>query len=553
MIDDALRQSKPSVLAGALGTAPPVIKPSLPTGPKPAPAPAVAPAPVAPAPSAPSLDNMSDADLDLAISRGRTSDNQEIIRLGLDAASIQEGRAGQKLGAEQDKKTLEEKVKKADIDKEFAAKQKDLSEKQQRILDGEHGSFAPTKETAKDIAGIFSLMTLATFGSGTVGKYHGMTALASLTGAMKGYKEGRDDLYKKEMDNYNKSLAEYTKHQENLLKQVELSQKLLSTDKEAAMSAAQAAIAMDTGGIASLKLRQGNYKEAIKILEHNLNTARQAKKDADNLEEKKRQNKINEKLANQRINIQIDNQGKKGELVTGPDGKMYRVVGNKLKEIEGSVPGMNRLAAPGKEANIPDAISYVKKFTGGNVSKTTAPEILIQASALGDAYGLKAEIEKHPDWVGRTGQVKNIFNRTIESLNTGTLAPEDNGQPELIFAKRYAEYLVNYERSLAGGAKGFTVAFQNRFNKLLEQNQFNAAGFGALMDEQIRTITSKASATSPSVNKKNLTEMALDIKTRAEEYDTADAIRVYSSGKSIAAPATAPKGTGTAADPIKLD
>ena len=62
-------------------------------------------------------------------------------------------------------------------------------------------------------------MTLATFGSGTVGKYHGMTALASLTGAMKGYKEGRDDLYKKEMDNYNKSLAEYTKHQESLLKQ----------------------------------------------------------------------------------------------------------------------------------------------------------------------------------------------------------------------------------------------------------------------------------------------------------------------------------------------
>ena len=339
----------------------PVAKPPLPTGPKPAPAPVDAAAPIA---AEPSLDKMSDVDLELAISNGRTSDDPATIHRGLSAASIAEGRAGQLLGAEQDKKTLEEKTKKAEIDKQFAESQKDLTQKQQKILDSEHGSFAPTKETAKDIAGIFSLMTLATFGSGTVGKYHGMTALASLTGAMKGYKEGRDDLYKKEMDNYNKSLAEYTKHQENLLKQVELSQKLLSTDKEAAMSAAQAAIAMDTGGIASLKLRQGNYKEAIKILEHNLKTAEQAKKDADHLKETKRHNEEFEKIANRKIDIRLDNQGMKGELVTGPDGKMYRVVGNKLEEIEGSVPGMAKLGAPGKGAGISGtAAGQVERLT----------------------------------------------------------------------------------------------------------------------------------------------------------------------------------------------
>jgi hypothetical protein len=57
------------------------------------------------------------------------------------------------------------------------------------------------------------------------------------------------------------------------------------------------------------------------------------------------------------------------------------------------------------------------------------------------------------------------------------------------------------------------------------------------MDEQIRTITNKAASTAPSVTKKNLTDMALDIKTRAGEDDTADAIRSYSSGKP-----TAPSG-----------
>jgi hypothetical protein len=209
-----------------------------------------------------------------------------------------------------------------------------------------------------------------------------------------------------------------------------------------------------------------------------------------------------------------------------------------------------QLRADAKLTQVGDAVSYVKKFTGGVVDKKVAPELLLQARALGDAYGLKDEVAKHPEWVGRSGQVANFFNRTIESVNAGTPSPDDRGQPELIFAKRYAEYLVNYERSLAGGAKGFTVAFQKRFNALLEQNQFNATGFANLMDEQMRTITNNASSTAPSVNRQNLTEMALDIKTRAGEEDTVDAIRAGMARKPLVG---APKGAGTKEDPIKLD
>ena len=144
---------------------------------------------------------------------------------------------------------------------------------------------------------------------------------------------------------------------------------------------------------------------------------------------------------------------------------------------------------------------------------------MIAANAVGDAFAIKQIISDHPEWVGRTGQIKNIFNRTIESINLGEPGPDDKGQPELIFAKRYAEYLVNYERALAGGARGFTVAFQQRFNKLLEQNQFNASGMGNLMDEQIRTITAGAAAKAPTVNRQNMIRMAYDLKARSGDDD----------------------------------
>jgi hypothetical protein len=363
MIDDALRQSLRQ--PDALGRAAPVVNP------KPAPAPVAAPAaPVAAAPAKPaepSFDTMSDDELYRLSAMAKGSDDREVVARGLTAADLVEQRTNKQLGLLQDKKTLEEKTKKAEIDKDFAEKQRVLTEKQQKILDSEQGHFAPSKETAKDIASIFSIMTFATMGAGTVGKYHGMNALASLTGAMKGYKEGRDDLYKKEMDSYNKSLAEFGKHQEALLKQVELSQKLLSTDKDAAMSAAQAAIAMDTGGMAALKLRQGDYKGTMTILRHRLDAIDKAKKDADALAERKREAEKRENFAERRINISLDRQDAKSELMTGADGLLYRVVGNKVEKIEGSMPGMTKLGGSGKTSKGSSTQQQFENITSADI------------------------------------------------------------------------------------------------------------------------------------------------------------------------------------------
>jgi len=385
----------------------------------------------------------------------------------------------------------------------------------------EASPFAPTQESARDLASIFSLLSVAAFGSGGKGKYAGMQALSAMTGAMKGYKEGQKTIYDKEVKVFEENLQVIKSHNEKVERIYRDAMDLLSKNKEAGEQKIKELQAIDNTGIIAQLARSHKYQqlgEAIKVVGDATQKA-QDKVDAlkESHENQQRTFRHAEQMARERVKAE--------------------------REIA-------QLRADAKLTQVGDAVSYVKKFTGGVVDKKVAPELLLQARALGDAYGLKDEVAKHPEWVGRSGQVANFFNRTIESVNAGTPSPDDRGQPELIFAKRYAEYLVNYERSLAGGAKGFTVAFQKRFNALLEQNQFNATGFANLMDEQMRTITNNASSTAPSVNRQNLTDMALDIKTRAGEEDTADAIRAGMARNPLVG---APKGAGTKEDPIKLD
>jgi len=172
--------------------------------------------------------------------------------------------------------------------------------------------------------------------------------------------------------------------------------------------------------------------------------------------------------------------------------------------------------------------AYVYNFTGTKLKDADAEKVTIAANAIGDASGLKQMVEEHPEWSSRKGQFTRFVQKYVTSFKDGKTPPEipaelkksgvDMSQQEaLIFAKRYAEYLVNYERALAGGARGFTVQFQKRFNEIMGQDQFTPQGFKNLMDEQTRSLRSGAITIAPGADAKKLNAMALDQKQRAED------------------------------------
>jgi len=69
--------------------------------------------------------------------------------------------------------------------------------------------FHPTKENMQDIATMFGLIGVIGMALGGSGKSAAMQSLSSMTGMMKGWQQGRSDLWKKELAEFDKSVASW--------------------------------------------------------------------------------------------------------------------------------------------------------------------------------------------------------------------------------------------------------------------------------------------------------------------------------------------------------
>ena len=86
-----------------------------------------------------------------------------------------------------------------------------------------------------------------------------MNALGAMTGMLNGFKEGRDDLFRREKDTFDKEMNRVKAIHENIEKHWREYKELLATDREAADQKAMAIIA-ETGGSSIIKqlLAKGN-------------------------------------------------------------------------------------------------------------------------------------------------------------------------------------------------------------------------------------------------------------------------------------------------------
>lgn len=381
-------------------------------------------------------------------------------------------------------------------------------------------TFQPSQEDLTTYAQLGSSIVTLGMMLGGGGKVPAKAALASMTGMLNGWRTGRKELYERESKNFEKESQRLTAVRKSIQDDMNQAMSLYPTRRKDAIALIESArYKAGSESVLGAMLYKGNYDGAMKLLE----SAR--------------------KTDEAKLKHEQDIAAKKQEA------QLRRADRKEDRDFRREMAQTKAIAKAADSAG--SSSEYVKSFTGSKLKDKEANQVMVSANAVGDAFGIKQMVADHPEWVGRTGQVKNIFNRTIESINLGEPSPDDQGQPELIFAKRYAEYLVNYERSLAGGAKGFTVAFQQRFNKLLEQNQFNAAGMSNLMDEQVRTITANAATIAPKLNRQNIIQMAYDVKSRAGDEESIKAMRPLIGGGSDRPAPSAAKGTKE--DPIKLD
>ena len=357
---------------------------------------------------------------------------------------------------------------------------KDLNkEAENKELEYPRPEFHPTKENAQSLGELFSLVATMGVMLGGGGKMAAQGALDSMTGMLKGWQSGRKDLYEKELKEFDKEYKRVQDIRTDIQNKLQKGMQLASIDKEASYSELQQAAALSgASSIVQSYIKAGQPKMALDLMNKAISI------DKDVKDRQQRASEAQSRLLQQERHHQetMALQKAKSLLKSG------------------------------------DQASFINEQTGANLSPKDAQEVSLAALSVGHAYSLLGKVQEHPEWIGRSGQIKQFFNRYVDSLNNNkplpaddpSLASDKSGQEALVFAKDYAAYLVNYERSIAGGTRGFTVQFQKRFNDLLNQNQFNASGFNNLMNQQIDEISRTAIAKSPEkLNKNNITKMGM--------------------------------------------
>lgn len=128
--------------------------------------------------------------------------------------------------------------------------------------------FHPTKDNAESLGGLFSIVSTIGIMLGSSGKQSGLNAMNAMTGMMKGWQQGRSDLFKREKEEFDKEFNRIKVIRENLRKDLEDYMKLLPYDKEAAMYKA-AEISAKTGrdSIINSFVQKGQADNALKLLE----------------------------------------------------------------------------------------------------------------------------------------------------------------------------------------------------------------------------------------------------------------------------------------------
>ena len=341
--------------------------------------------------------------------------------------------------------------------------------------------FHPTKENAQSLGELFSLVATMGLMLGGSGKMAAQGSLDAMGGMLKGWQSGRKDLYEKELKEFDKEYKRIQDIRTDIQNHLQKGMQLASIDKDASYAEyQQAAATSGASSIVSSYIKAGQPKMALDLMSKTYAI------DKDIADRNERRAEHQAKLAQAERHHQ--------EVMAAQKAKSLLKSG--------------------------DQATFINEKTGANLSPKDAAEVSIAALSVGHAYSLLGKVQAHPEWIGRSGQIQQFFNRYVDSLNNDKPLPADDpalladksGQEALVFAKDYASYLVNYERALAGGARGFTVQFQKRFNDLLNQNQFNASGFNNLMNQQIEEISRGAIAKSPEkLNKQNITNMGMTI------------------------------------------
>jgi hypothetical protein len=151
--------------------------------------------------------------------------------------------------------------------KRFGQEQETAMQSYQEKLEKEPlPAFIPSKDSAQDIAGLFSVISVISMLVGGGGKMSGQLALGNMNGMMEGYRKGRKDLYEKERIEFDKNFKSMMQKHAEFRQEMEDAVKLAITNKEEGFRAAELAATKAGSDIVKSQLRKGDLLGAFNLV-----------------------------------------------------------------------------------------------------------------------------------------------------------------------------------------------------------------------------------------------------------------------------------------------
>jgi len=228
--------------------------------------------------------------------------------------------------------------------------------------------FRPTKTQGSDIMGLFAMVSAVAFMSGGKGRYAGEAAMKNAGSMLEGWNKGREDLFKRELQEFDKNLKTVDQHNKASEAKLKKAIELFSVDRDSAMGLVAEIKAENVGTKAQQELNQGLLTQALNTLKEARAGSDKVRSNWNTIVQKawEEQTKDNREAAKE-----AKEAGRVKEVLQGSDGNVYVVFNNgRAGKLSGeAVPEgvkLNKIGTLGKSGGASAAMERVMQQDIGN-------------------------------------------------------------------------------------------------------------------------------------------------------------------------------------------
>lgn len=297
-------------------------------------------------------------------------------------------------------KVSTEAAGKALIDEQEVARVRETEANRKRIYDeNPYPKLNPVKENVQSLATLFSLMGVIGIGMGGTGKMSAMNSLNAMTGMMKGWQQGRADLFNQNLKEYEKNMTVIKNILDAADKEADRIYKLMPIDRRKAEDDLTALTASLGGQILKQKQEIQGAEEAIKYIKDLKKTnddawerafkvqklASEEARAAETARLREKEIDVNEKL--RRAQIEATKEAKTGRI-TQQQMMSQRAV-NSLGGLVSAVDAIKELPAGTTTGLLPNLqtkdglLNYIRNNIGRKITKREAEEMNTLFTGIG--------------------------------------------------------------------------------------------------------------------------------------------------------------------------